>query len=133
MMRQNILIRRHALGKFGPFLLEMSRDPAMLLWLDSNSNAKEKPNENFARELMELFTLGVGHYSETDVREAARAFTGWREQGAQAQFQSASTITAPRPCWARPATGTEPTWSGSCLSSRPRPVPRPKALPALHQ
>lgn len=86
MMKQNILMRQHALGKFGPFLLEMSRDPAMLVWLDSNSNTKEKPNENFARELMELFTLGVGHYSETDVREAARAFTGWQEQGSKAQF-----------------------------------------------
>ena len=55
----------------------MSRDPAMLVWLDSNSNVRGKPNENYARELMELFCLGVGHYTETDVREAARAFTGW--------------------------------------------------------
>jgi len=81
MKQQNILIRRHALGKFSPFLLEMSRDPAMLVWLDGNSNSKDKPNENYAREVLELFTLGVGHYSETDIREAARAFTGWHTNG----------------------------------------------------
>jgi hypothetical protein len=77
MAEQNILLRRHALGKFGPFLLAISRDPAMMIWLDSNSNVKGKPNENYARELMELFSLGVGHYTENDIREAARAFTGW--------------------------------------------------------
>lgn len=81
MKQQNVLIRRHALGKFAPFLLEISRDPAMLIWLDGNSNSRGKPNENYAREVMELFTLGVGHYSETDVREAARAFTGWHTDG----------------------------------------------------
>lgn len=81
MKQQNVLIRQHALGKFPPFLLEMSRDPAMLIWLDGNSNSRGKPNENYAREVMELFTLGVGHYSEDDVREAARAFTGWHTDG----------------------------------------------------
>jgi uncharacterized protein (DUF1800 family) len=77
MAQQNELLRKHALGKFRPFLLEMSQDPAMLVWLDSNGNVKGKPNENYARELMELFSLGVGHYTEKDIREAARAFTGW--------------------------------------------------------
>ncbi|MCE9530050.1 MAG: DUF1800 domain-containing protein [Planctomycetes bacterium] len=77
MQRQNDLIRKHALGKFGPLLKEMSRDAAMLIWLDSNQNVKGHPNENFAREVMELFTLGVGNYTEKDVQEAARAFTGW--------------------------------------------------------
>jgi uncharacterized protein (DUF1800 family) len=81
MFRQNCLLREHALGRFGPFLQAISRDGAMLVWLDSNSNVKGKPNENYARELMELFSLGVGHYSETDIREAARAFTGWRTDG----------------------------------------------------
>ncbi len=81
MIKQNQLFRTHALGKFRPFLLEVSRDPAMLLWLDSNSNVKAKPNENYAREVMELFTLGPGHYSEQDIREAARAFTGWHTTG----------------------------------------------------
>jgi uncharacterized protein (DUF1800 family) len=77
MFRQNVLLREHALGKFGPFLQAVSKDPAMLLWLDSNSNVKGAPNENYARELMELFSLGVGNYAERDVKEAARAFTGW--------------------------------------------------------
>jgi hypothetical protein len=82
MFRQNCLLRDHALGRFGPFLQAISRDPAMLLWLDSASNVKGKPNENYARELMELFSLGVGNYTEADVREAARAFTGWHTDGA---------------------------------------------------
>ncbi|HEV3118113.1 MAG TPA: DUF1800 domain-containing protein [Gemmataceae bacterium] len=86
MFRQNCLLRRHALGKFQPFLLDISRDPAMLIWLDSNTNVKGAANENYARELMELFTLGVGHYTENDVREAARAFTGWRTDGDEFEF-----------------------------------------------
>ncbi|HWG44897.1 MAG TPA: DUF1800 domain-containing protein [Gemmataceae bacterium] len=77
MFNQNKLLREHALGKFGPFLLAMSKDAAMIHWLDSNSNIKGKANENYAREVMELFSLGVGHYQEKDIREAARAFTGW--------------------------------------------------------
>ncbi len=77
MFRQNCLLRQHALGKFGLFLQAISKDPAMLVWLDSNRNVKGAPNENYARELMELFSLGVGNYAEKDIREAARAFTGW--------------------------------------------------------
>ena len=87
MFRQNELIRRHALGKFGPFLKEMGRDPAMLLWLDSNRNVKGAPNENYAREVMELFSLGVGNYTEKDIREAARALTGWHTDGGQNEFE----------------------------------------------
>jgi uncharacterized protein (DUF1800 family) len=86
MHRQNELIRRRALDKFGPFLLDMSRDPAMLVWLDSNSNVKSHPNENYAREVMELFSLGVGHYKEKDILEAARAFTGWHTRDGQFAF-----------------------------------------------
>src|SRR5262249_22492001 len=86
MWRQNCLLRAHALGKFGPFLQAISKDPAMLVWLDSNSNVKGRPNENYARELMELFSLGVGHYSEQDIREAARAFTGWHTDGERFTF-----------------------------------------------
>ncbi|HKI31373.1 MAG TPA: DUF1800 domain-containing protein [Gemmataceae bacterium] len=77
MYAQNKLLRRHALGKFRPFLLEVSRDPAMIVWLDNNANVKGQPNENYAREIMELFSLGVGNYTEQDIKEAARAFTGW--------------------------------------------------------
>jgi uncharacterized protein (DUF1800 family) len=86
MFDQNRLLREHALGKFGPFLLAMSKDTAMLHWLDSNSNVKAHPNENYARELMELFSLGVGHYTEKDIREAARAFTGWHTDGDAYEF-----------------------------------------------
>ena len=77
MAAQNDLIRREALGHFPALLSGMARDVAMLIWLDSNANRKRQANENFAREVMELFTLDVGHYSERDISEAARAFTGW--------------------------------------------------------
>ena len=77
MYRQNVLLRREALGNFATLLHEVAKDPAMLVWLDNARSRKGAPNENFAREVMELFTLGVGHYSEQDVKEAARAFTGW--------------------------------------------------------
>ncbi|MCC6404327.1 MAG: DUF1800 domain-containing protein [Fimbriimonadaceae bacterium] len=71
------ILQRQALGSFPDLLRAVSKDPAMLYWLDNHENRKGKPNENFAREVMELFTLGIGHYSEKDVQEAARAFTGW--------------------------------------------------------
>ncbi len=77
MIRQNETFRRLALGSFREMLLAVSRDPAMLLWLDNHLNRKGKPNENYARELLELFTMGIGNYTEQDVKEAARAFTGW--------------------------------------------------------
>jgi uncharacterized protein (DUF1800 family) len=77
MLRQNALLRSHALGSFGELLHAVSRDPAMLIYLDSATSRRGQPNENFARELMELFTLGEGRYGEQDIKEAARAFTGW--------------------------------------------------------
>lgn len=85
MYRQNLLLRRHALGDFGALLHAVSKDAAMLVYLDGVQNRRAAPNENFAREVMELFTLGEGRYTETDVKEAARAFSGWsldRETGA---------------------------------------------------
>lgn len=75
--RQNEFLRANALGNFKALVKGISRDPAMLIYLDNASNVKNQPNENYARELMELFTLGEGNYTEQDVREAARAFTGW--------------------------------------------------------
>lgn len=75
---QNMLMRKHALGNFHDLLLGISKDPAMIIWLDNQQNRKGKPNENFAREVMELFTVGIGNYSEVDIKEAARAFTGWQ-------------------------------------------------------
>jgi uncharacterized protein (DUF1800 family) len=77
MEQQLALFHRRATGSFRELLVDVARDPAMLAYLDAAQNVKGAPNENFAREVMELFTMGVGHYSERDIREAARAFTGW--------------------------------------------------------
>ncbi|MCH7871016.1 MAG: DUF1800 family protein, partial [Planctomycetes bacterium] len=77
MREQNELLRDHALGNFRDLLVGICRDRAMLVYLDNARNVKRKPNENFARELMELFSLGVGNYTESDIKSAARAFTGW--------------------------------------------------------
>ena len=77
MWQQHLLVRQHATGNFATLLKAISRDPAMLLYLDGVSNAVRERNENFGREVMELFTLGRGHYTEVDVVEASRAFTGW--------------------------------------------------------
>jgi uncharacterized protein (DUF1800 family) len=78
MRRQNEVFRRHGRGPFGELLRAVVHDPALLVYLDAPANRRGNPNENLARELMELFTLGIGHYTERDVREAARALTGWR-------------------------------------------------------
>ncbi len=81
MLRQNGLLRRHALGNFRTLVRDITKDPAMLTWLDGVSNNRWEPNENYARELQELFTLGAGRgYGEGDVREMARALTGWRAE-----------------------------------------------------
>ncbi len=77
MWQQNNLLRKHALGDFALLTQNVAKDPAMLIYLDSESNRKAHPNENFARELMELFCLGEGNYTEDDVLELARCFTGW--------------------------------------------------------
>lgn len=87
MYRQNVLLRRQALGNFGELLQAIAKDPAMVVYLDSAANKRGQPNENFAREVMELFTLGVGHYTEQDVKEAARAFTGWSLDRASYEFR----------------------------------------------
>ncbi|MGH9222248.1 MAG: DUF1800 domain-containing protein [Acidimicrobiales bacterium] len=76
--RQNQTLRRHGDGNFEELTQAVAKDPAMILWLDTQTNAVGKPNENFSRELMELFALGIGNYTEKDVAEGARAFTGWR-------------------------------------------------------
>ncbi|HVW96047.1 MAG TPA: DUF1800 domain-containing protein [Mucilaginibacter sp.] len=73
----NNIQRQHALGNFGELLMQVSKSPAMLQFLNNQQNRKGHPNENFAREVMELFTLGRGNYTEHDVKESARAFTGW--------------------------------------------------------
>ncbi|HEX5127514.1 MAG TPA: DUF1800 domain-containing protein [Rhodocyclaceae bacterium] len=86
MLNQNLLLREDAVGNFGKMLHAVSKDPAMVIYLDSASNRKGQPNENFAREVMELFTLGEGHYTEDDIKQAARAFTGWSIDRDTGQF-----------------------------------------------
>lgn len=88
MKQQNDLFRSKAMGRFGDMLHAVLRDPAMLYWLDANSNRQGHANENLARELMELFTLGVGNYSENDVKQAARALTGWTVKRADVRFRA---------------------------------------------
>ncbi|MEW6159154.1 MAG: DUF1800 domain-containing protein [Verrucomicrobiota bacterium] len=86
MWRQNEIFRQHASGSWLKLLTEVSKDPAMLVWLDQAQSRKEHPNENFAREVMELFALGEGHYTEQDILEAARALTGWTYDRMQQEF-----------------------------------------------
>jgi uncharacterized protein (DUF1800 family) len=86
MWRQNDLFRRLATGNWLELLVQVAKDPAMLIWLDQAQSRKAHPNENFARELMELFTLGEGHYTEKDVTEAARALTGWSYDRPKQEF-----------------------------------------------
>jgi uncharacterized protein (DUF1800 family) len=77
MTQQIATFRRHALGTFPNLLVELAKNPAMIFWLDNNGNHKGAINENWGRELLELFSMGVGNYSEDDIKEASRAFTGW--------------------------------------------------------
>jgi uncharacterized protein (DUF1800 family) len=90
MLAQNELFRKHALGPFADLLSAMVSDAAMLVWLDGSGSKKEKPNENFGREFLELFTLGVGNYTEKDIREAVRAFTGWSIEKNHGVFHDAA-------------------------------------------
>ncbi len=84
---QNQLLRQNAMGNFADLLHQIARDPAMILYLDTQTNLKKSPNENFTRELLELFTLGEGHYTEDDIKEGARAFTGWSVDRKTGQFR----------------------------------------------
>ncbi len=94
MLQQNETMRRLGGGDFGAFSRAMVRDPALMIWLDASGNTAQAPNENLARELMELFTLGVGNYSENDVRQAARALTGWRVDRPGASGTGSGTFSA---------------------------------------
>ena len=76
-VNQTDTFRRHGLGSFHNILMELSRDPAMIFWLDNKDNHKDAPNENYGRELLELFSMGIGNYTEDDDKNCARAFTGW--------------------------------------------------------
>ena len=88
LIQQHEFLRANALGSFRDLVHGIARQPAMLEYLDNNSNKKKSPNENFARELLELFTLGEGHYTEEDVKEVARAFTGWTEDDGEFEYKS---------------------------------------------
>lgn len=90
MYLQNQLLRRSAMGNYRSLLHDIARDPAMLIYLDGNDNVKGSPNENFARELLELFTLGRGHFSENDVKAVARSFTGWGTDRNRGTYQFSS-------------------------------------------
>ena len=81
MLQQVELFQRLGLSNFRELMIAVAQDPAMLAFLDAGVNVKGAPNENFAREILEMFTMGVGHYSEPDIRESARAFTGWNARG----------------------------------------------------
>jgi Protein of unknown function (DUF1800) len=89
MLRQNEMLRARASGTLRELLVGILKDPAMLVYLDNGENVKKHPNENFGRELLELFTMGVGNYTEHDVREAARAFTGWTNDVLVFKFDAA--------------------------------------------
>jgi uncharacterized protein (DUF1800 family) len=86
MLRQNEIFRTQGSSNFEALAQAVAKDPSMLLWLDANQNRRQSPNENFARELFELFTLGIGNYTEDDVKNSARAFTGWQYQRARDTF-----------------------------------------------
>ncbi|WP_050785710.1 DUF1800 domain-containing protein [Pedosphaera parvula] len=92
MWKQNELFREQATGNWLKLLVAVAKDPAMLIWLDQAQSRKEHPNENFAREVMELFTLGEGHYTEKDITEAARALTGWTYDRINQQFEERSRL-----------------------------------------
>ena len=83
LLNQSEILRRHCLGNFRDLLVEISKDPAMIIWLDNNDNHNGAINENYGRELLELFAMGVGNYSEEDIKECARAFTGWTLDNAE--------------------------------------------------
>ena len=120
------LFREYALGNFRDLLVEVAKDPAMLYWLDGYLNRRAQPQENFGRELMELFTFGVEHYTEQDVYAAARVFTGWnlaRHQRRNATTRSSSSPTSPRSTTRTPRTSrsrSTRTAAGASRRERPR-------------
>ncbi|MBN9520416.1 DUF1800 domain-containing protein [bacterium] len=96
MLGQYRLIHRHALGSFRDLLVGIGTDPAMMVWLDTTESVRGRPNENYARELMELFSLGIGNYTEADIREAARAFTGYEIVNGSGTFNSRKHDPTPK-------------------------------------
>lgn len=121
---QNQTVRRLALGRFDDLLQAIAIDPGMLLYLDNAQNGRWWPQENFGRELLELFTIGLGEYTQADVVGAARAWTGhsleglWTKAGRVYRFYPSTTTTTPRRSLASPGTGTGRSSSRSCARAR---------------
>lgn len=120
MAQQNMLLRHDALGNFGELLHAVAKDPAMLQYLDGARDRKGKPNENFVREVMELFTLGEGHYAQRDLSEAARDYTGWGlDPDTQAYVWRANQHDdGDRTVLDQTDRSTAIRWSTSCLHDR---------------
>jgi hypothetical protein len=127
MLAQNRMLRARASGTLRELLVAILKDPAMLVYLDNGENVKSHPNENFGRELLELFTMGVGHYGERDVREAARAFTGWtppcttsaRRPSSVARDRSTAKTSSTRSWRSRsPASSSPPSSIGTSSAMR---------------
>ena len=93
MYAQNVLFRKYAFGNFKQLVKEISIDPSMLIYLDGNNSRGAAPNENYARELMELFTMGIGNYTENDIKQAAKVLSGWQVSGLNASFVPARWYT----------------------------------------
>ena len=93
MYAQNALFRKYAFGNFKQLVKEISIDPAMLIYLDGHNSRGSAPNENYARELLELFTMGIGNYTETDIKQAAKVLSGWQVSGLKANFVSTRWYT----------------------------------------
>ena len=107
MLKQVELLQSQGLGNFRELMIAVAQDPAMLAFLDAGVNVKGAPNENFAREILEMFTMGIGHYAESDIREAARAFTGWNFQGTRFRFDADKHDDGPKTVF-----GTEARFDG---------------------
>lgn len=101
LLSQHEMLRQHALGKFRDLAHGISRDSAMLLYLDSATNRRSHPNENFARELLELFCLGLGHYTERDIQQLARCFTGWEVRNNTFRFNRYQHDPGEKDCFGR--------------------------------
>ena len=121
MLGQYRLAYRYALGSFRELLRGMSFDPAMMVWLDTTQNKKGKPNENYARELMELFSLGIGNYTEADIREAAKAFTGYEVKAGAMAFDEAQHDPGPKTVFGKTGAFKGPDVVALCLEKTASP------------
>ena len=121
------LFREHALGNFRDLLIAVSKDPAMLVWLDGRDNIATRPQENYAREIMELFTFGVANVVEDDVKAAARVFTGWNLQPRSARAAPTTTATSSAPTGTTTRSRTSPSRSTRTAAAPSPPTASRKA------